>query len=206
MLEEKKEVVDIFENLEKPKVSAQKEIASAVDFQTQKFSDLNQQKNNFPKIKKIIFWVFLGILFLVLLFLGAYKIFAGKLLTSKNQQEQSEEIAEFNSNEKNFDQKEDMSNKNSPNQKNDSDQDGLSDDLELSFGTDILKIDTDGDLLSDFDEKMVYQTDPLVADTDGDGYLDGDEVKNGYNPKGDGQLLNFNAAKNLSEEALNISR
>ena len=48
----------------------------------------------------------------------------------------------------------------------DSDQDGLSDDLE-----------------------KVYATDPLKSDSDGDGYLDGPEVFGGYNPLGAGKLL-----------------
>ena len=33
-----------------------------------------------------------------------------------------------------------------------------------------------------------YKTNPNNPDTDGDGYLDGDEVKNGYDPNGDGKL------------------
>jgi len=44
-----------------------------------------------------------------------------------------------------------------------------------------LTIDTDGDGLSDFAEK-IYRTDPHNPDTDGDGYLDGLEIKNGYDP------------------------
>jgi len=37
--------------------------------------------------------------------------------------------------------------------------------------------DTDGDGLTDQDEKTVYFTNPLMADSDGDGLSDGDEVK-----------------------------
>lgn len=33
-------------------------------------------------------------------------------------------------------------------------------------------------------EEFFYNTDPQNSDTDGDGYLDGDEIKNGYNPNG----------------------
>jgi len=51
----------------------------------------------------------------------------------------------------------------------------------------IPEIDTDNDGLSDEKEEM-YDTDPNNPDTDGDGYLDGDEVKNGYNPNGEGKL------------------
>jgi malectin (di-glucose binding ER protein)/thrombospondin type 3 repeat protein/fibronectin type III domain protein len=37
-------------------------------------------------------------------------------------------------------------------------------------------VDSDGDGLSDADERNIYGTDPLKADTDGDGYRDGAEV------------------------------
>lgn len=47
--------------------------------------------------------------------------------------------------------------------------------------------DADGDGLSDFAERSVWQTDPQNADTDGDGYSDGVEVKGGYNPRGPGK-------------------
>lgn len=48
--------------------------------------------------------------------------------------------------------------------------------------------DSDLDGLMDYEEIMVYQTDPRDDDTDGDGFEDGDEVKNGYNPAGEGEL------------------
>jgi hypothetical protein len=49
-------------------------------------------------------------------------------------------------------------------------------------------IDTDGDGLLNSIELNIYNTDPNNPDTDGDGYFDGDEVKNGYNPNGEGRL------------------
>jgi hypothetical protein len=70
----------------------------------------------------------------------------------------------------------------------DTDQDGLTDEEEMNFGTDINSIDTDEDGLFDRDEVKVYKTDPLNPDTDGDGYPDGTEVKAGYNPNGAGRL------------------
>ena len=70
----------------------------------------------------------------------------------------------------------------------DSDADSLTDAEEIALGTNINLIDSDFDGLSDYEEVRVYGTDPLNADTDGDGYKDGDEVKNGYNPNGDGLL------------------
>jgi len=70
----------------------------------------------------------------------------------------------------------------------DSDGDSLTDAEEITAGTNINLIDSDFDGLSDYEELRVYNTNPLNPDTDGDGYSDGDEVKNGYNPKGAGKL------------------
>jgi hypothetical protein len=70
----------------------------------------------------------------------------------------------------------------------DTDNDGLTDEDEIKFGTNPELADTDGDGLSD-QEEVKYKTNPLDNDSDGDGYLDGDEVKNGYNPVGEGKLL-----------------
>ncbi len=58
----------------------------------------------------------------------------------------------------------------------DSDGDGLSDDQELSLGTNPDSPDTDGDSLSDGDEALIRATDPLNKDTDNDILSDGDEV------------------------------
>lgn len=71
----------------------------------------------------------------------------------------------------------------------DADNDGLSDEEEGKLGTSINNVDTDDDGLSDREEIKVYKTDPLNPDTDGDTYKDGVEVKGGYNPKGEGKLL-----------------
>lgn len=70
----------------------------------------------------------------------------------------------------------------------DSDQDGLPDSQEISYGMDPFKADTDGDGVNDWEEMSKYGTNPRAADTDGDGYGDGDEVKRGYNPAGEGKL------------------
>jgi hypothetical protein len=51
-----------------------------------------------------------------------------------------------------------------------------------------VNLDSDQDGLTDAEELNIYQTNPLQADSDGDGYLDGDEVKAGYNPSGEGLL------------------
>ena len=70
----------------------------------------------------------------------------------------------------------------------DSDHDGLTDEEEKQLGTAVDSLDTDKDKLFDREEVKVYKTDPLNPDTDGDGFLDGEEVKSGYNPKGEGRL------------------
>lgn len=77
------------------------------------------------------------------------------------------------------------------NQPLDTDGDGLSDDEERELGTNPQVPDTDSDGLSDREEVQIYNTIPTNPDTDGDSYIDGDEVKAGYNPNGDGKLLNI---------------
>jgi len=70
----------------------------------------------------------------------------------------------------------------------DDDQDGLTNPWEVRYGTDHKKSDTDNDGLTDYEEVMIYFSNPKVADTDGDGNADGIEVKNGFNPNGEGKL------------------
>ena len=57
----------------------------------------------------------------------------------------------------------------------DSDGDGLIDNYEIYFMTDINNEDTDGDGISDYDEIYTIDTDPLKADTDKNGKNDGEE-------------------------------
>jgi hypothetical protein len=77
----------------------------------------------------------------------------------------------------------------SPIADDDFDRDGLTNAEEQQLGTDPYSADTDGDGLYDRDEVSVWHTDPLNADSDGDSYLDGAEVSNGFNPRGEGKLL-----------------
>lgn len=44
------------------------------------------------------------------------------------------------------------------------------------------KSDTDGDLLSDYDELTIHKTSPYVKDTDSDGYDDKTEIDNAHDP------------------------
>jgi hypothetical protein len=73
--------------------------------------------------------------------------------------------------------------------KTDTDGDGLSDQEEKALGIYTDRSDTDDDGLSDYEEVKVYFTSAKNPDTDGDGYNDGSEVKSGYNPNGQGKLL-----------------
>lgn len=85
----------------------------------------------------------------------------------------------------------------------DADGDGLSDQEEITLGTNPGIVDTDGDGLSDYEEVKVYHTDTLNPDTDGDGYLDGQEVRSGYNPKGSGKLGESIGANNIIDSLPN---
>ena len=69
--------------------------------------------------------------------------------------------------------------------------------------------DTDGDGLSDYEEKYLYGTDPKNPDTDRDGLKDGDEVKRGRNPLGPGRLKDLfipHAGNNYLPQALQPKR
>lgn len=55
-------------------------------------------------------------------------------------------------------------------------------------GDENLSMDKDGDHLLGYEEINIYHTDPNNPDTDNDGYSDGEEVKNNYNPNGEGRL------------------
>lgn len=83
----------------------------------------------------------------------------------------------------------------------DSDGDGLENSRELELGTLVGKPDSDSDGLGDKEEVEVYKTNPLLADTDVDGFADGVEVRNGYNPAGDGKLYNVPTPSGASSSA-----
>ena len=70
----------------------------------------------------------------------------------------------------------------------DADRDGISDTREAELGTSNRKIDSDDDGVSDVLEIDVWGTDPTNRDTDGDGYTDGVEITSGFNPNGEGRL------------------
>ncbi len=65
---------------------------------------------------------------------------------------------------------------------NDNDNDGLNNDDEVIYGTDINNEDTDSDNLKDGDEVLTYLTNPLNSDTDTDGMPDGYEVSFNLDP------------------------
>ncbi len=71
----------------------------------------------------------------------------------------------------------------------DTDKDTLPDVWEQIAGSDLTLVDTDDDGLTDAEEFNYYLTDPAKPDSDGDGYIDGIEVANGFNPLGNGSLI-----------------
>ncbi len=104
-----------------------------------------------------------------------------------------------------------MIKKQEPNSKDfqDSDLDGLLDNVEKRYGTDPTKPDSDSDNLNDFQEINVYGTNPNNSDTDRDGMSDGEEVKVGRNPVGAGSLKDFfvpHAGNNFEPKALSPYR
>ena len=94
----------------------------------------------------------------------------------------------------------------------DFDEDDLTNETELSLGTDLAKKDTDNDGLSDFEEVNTYNTDPLNCDSDNDTLNDGDEILLGLNPltpKTDGKTIDSErtftqtlSENNISEDLL----
>lgn len=77
----------------------------------------------------------------------------------------------------------------------DADGDGLSNLDEIKMGTNPWKADTDEDGLSDSEEIYIYQTSPLLSDSDNDGILDGDEI-----------ILKLNPVKKFTEGLINDCR
>ncbi|MBT3689842.1 hypothetical protein HN800_04670 [bacterium] len=88
----------------------------------------------------------------------------------------------------------------------DSDNDGLSDDYEISIGTDPNHPDSDNDNLTDSEEVNVWETNPLLADSDNDGYIDSVELGAGYNPLGEGFIEEGSNIYLLIEDARAMAR
>ncbi len=64
----------------------------------------------------------------------------------------------------------------------DVDNDGLTNLEEVYYGTNNCAVDSDGDLLKDYEEIKEYNTNPNDKDSDKDGAEDYWEIQNGYNP------------------------
>jgi hypothetical protein len=140
--------------------------------------------------KKDWLLIIFGVIFIVLLITAGILFFLKKQVNNSlvNTNSFLLEIINVNSNLNSETQISENSNVNIP-VFIDTDHDGLSDEQEKQYNTDIAKKDTDQDGLTDREEIKVYLTDPLNPDTDQDGYNDGDEVKAGYSPKGSGKLF-----------------
>ncbi len=68
-----------------------------------------------------------------------------------------------------------------------------------------VNLDSDKDGLLDTQEAL-YGTDKNNPDTDGDGFKDGDEVKNGYNPLGEGKLIDNVNPKNMNTTPISMTK
>ncbi len=64
----------------------------------------------------------------------------------------------------------------------DLDQDGLTNQEEIDYGTNPASADSDKDDLTDYEEIFLYHTDPNSPDTDGDGLTDYDDIALGFDP------------------------
>ena len=87
----------------------------------------------------------------------------------------------------------------------DSDGDGLVDNYEVYFMTDLNSVDTDGDGISDYDEIYTIDTDPLKADTDKNGKDDGEEDydRDGLTNIEERDLMTFMNDKDSDYDGLN---
>lgn len=79
----------------------------------------------------------------------------------------------------------------------DPDKDGISSYDEFIYETDPATRDSDGDLLTDYEELFVYNTDPTSKDTDGDCADDYWELENNFDP------LTYNEVFSISESKSN---
>lgn len=188
-----KPVEDIFSETEKvnPKTNLNENLDATT--MPQAYQPTNIYESG--KSKKGILKALLVIIFVAIIGIGGYMAYGIYLDKQANKKANEQELAPTSSNN------------NSSNNDvtiisggtTDSDNDGLSDQEESTYGTDISLPDTDSDGLFDREEIKIYETDPLNPDTDGDGYLDGDEVKSGYNPLGPGRLWPENPNPNREE-------
>ncbi len=197
-MENQKEVVDIFEQLEKPNKQEKSPIIKEEQQQAPIVIEDSNEKS-IDEIKKINFGKVVLVIGIIIFILTG--IFIVLTLLKKTVAEPIEDLPVIEISEDLKKQPEEVINKdeelvaeNISKEDMDIDGDGLTDEEEDVHGTHILKVDSDEDGLNDFEEIRVYKTDPLNPDTDGDGYLDGDEVFNNYDPNGAGRLLDFEKA------------
>ena len=144
-----------------------------------KIQDLNQ-----PKKKKYIF--IFGFILIALIGISAAVFFK-----FRNNPQQAG-LIDLNIQEKNLQQTvEELDNKKETKNQDEASKVDISGQMKEAFlwdGDESLSMDKDGDYLLGYEEIHIYQTDPNNPDTDNDGHLDGEEVRNGYNPLGEGKL------------------
>ncbi|KKP92011.1 MAG: hypothetical protein UR94_C0007G0010 [Parcubacteria group bacterium GW2011_GWA2_36_10] len=166
---------------------------------------LMEDEHSQGAIMKKVFVALSGLVLLALVVWGAYHFFVSKKQNPNTNNTQNQPVDNTNTNPDNVN--------NQPEVILDDDGDGLSNAEETGLGSDPKLADTDNDGLSDKDEVRIHRTTPTNPDTDNDGlydkeelftyqtnaldpdtdndtYLDGVEVQNGYNPNGEGLLIN----------------
>lgn len=107
----------------------------------------------------------------------------------------SNDNANLNSNENENTNTNENSNDNANLNSNENENTNTSSDTNVSRPTSVNSTtDSDNDGLTDVEEQL-YGTKINQPDTDEDGYLDGDEVRNGFNPTGAGKILKSDKVK-----------
>jgi hypothetical protein len=138
--------------------------------------------------RKTILVVLLGVILLGIVGVGGYMAYS--FFMAKQSGEKNIETGDLLNNEKPPENQNQAVNENVIIKKNsDTDNDGLSNEEEDQFGTDLTRPDTDDDGLFDREEVYSFKTDPLNPDSDGDGFFDGAEIKSGYDPLGTGRFI-----------------
>jgi len=126
--------------------------------------------------RKTILVALLGVILLGIIGVGGYMAY-GFFIANQGGDKNIENGEALNNGEVQENQDQAASENMIVNNNSDADNDGLSDEEEAQFGTDVTMPDTDSDGLFDREEVYSFKTDPLNPDSDGDGFFDGARSK-----------------------------